>query len=82
MDGRPVHLEFMPLNLASIQSTMDFVAAFKEKSLPLHILVNNAGIAWVPQSMLLLLALLMLLLLSLFLLLLLLHAVWTCQGIH
>lgn len=46
--GRQLHVEFMRLDLASLQSTKDFVAVFKEKNLPLNILVNNAGIAWVP----------------------------------
>ncbi len=42
----------MRLDLGSIQSTKDFVRAFKEKNLPLHIviLINNAGVAWIPYS--------------------------------
>ncbi len=40
----------MRLDLGSIQSTKDFVRAFKEKNLPLHILINNAGIALLPFS--------------------------------
>ena len=47
-DGKQVMVEFMPLDLASLASVKEFVVAFKEKNLPLHILVNNAGIAWVP----------------------------------
>ena len=43
-------LEYLPLDLASLQSTTDFVRLFKEKSLPLHILVNNAGIFGAPFS--------------------------------
>ena len=39
-------VEFMTLDLASFQSTKDFTVAFKEKNLPLHLLINNAGLAW------------------------------------
>ncbi len=47
---REINLEFLPLDLSSFQSTTEFVRLFKEKSLPLHILVNNAGIFAVPYS--------------------------------
>ena len=40
----------MHLDLASFQSTKDFTVAFKEKNLPLHLLINNAGLAWSPYS--------------------------------
>ena len=43
-------VEFMPLNLASFQSVKEFTVAYREKSLPLHILINNAGIAGVMLS--------------------------------
>ena len=43
-------LDFLPLNLSSFQSTQEFVAAFKQRNLPLHILVNNAGVGMVPQG--------------------------------
>ena len=43
-----LNVEFLPLDLASFQSTKEFVRLFKEKNLPLHILVNNAGVASVP----------------------------------
>uniref|UniRef100_A0A7S3EJZ9 Protochlorophyllide reductase n=1 Tax=Rhodosorus marinus TaxID=101924 RepID=A0A7S3EJZ9_9RHOD len=43
-------VEFMQLDLASLDSVRAFVNAFIEKGLPLHILVNNAGIAGVPHS--------------------------------
>ncbi|XP_064396434.1 dehydrogenase/reductase SDR family member on chromosome X-like [Halichondria panicea] len=45
---KDLKVEFMRLDLGSIQSTKDFVRAFKEKNLPLHILINNAGILAVP----------------------------------
>jgi len=43
-------VEFMQLDLASSDSIRSFANAFIEKGLPLHILVNNAGIAAVPHS--------------------------------
>jgi NAD(P)-dependent dehydrogenase (short-subunit alcohol dehydrogenase family) len=46
--GREVRLEFMHLDLASLSSAKQFAVSFLEKNLPLHILINNAGIAWVP----------------------------------
>ena len=48
--GKEVKVEFMALDLASFQSTKEFTVAFCEKNLPLHILVNNAGVAWIPFS--------------------------------
>jgi len=47
---RQLTLEYMQLDLASFQSTKDFTDAFKERNLPLHLLINNAGVAWVPYS--------------------------------
>ena len=46
--GKQLNVEYMSLDLASLQATKEFAAAFKERHLPLHILVNNAGIAFVP----------------------------------
>ena len=48
--GKSVKVEYIPLDLSSFQSTIDFVRAFKEKNLPLHILVNNAAVCAVPYS--------------------------------
>ena len=48
---KSVTIEFMILDLGSFRSTKDFTVAFKEKNLPLHILINNAGIFGHPQSM-------------------------------
>ena len=45
-----VKAEFMPLDLSSFLATQQFVTVFKAKNLPLHILINNAGIALVPQG--------------------------------
>lgn len=49
-EGIEMKVEFLPLDLSSFQSTTDFVRAFKEKNLPLHILINNAAVAWTPFS--------------------------------
>ncbi len=45
-----IKLEYLPLDLSSFQSTIDCVRVFKERNLPLHILINNAAVAWVPFS--------------------------------
>ena len=45
---KSVTIEIMLLDLGSFRSTKDFTVAFREKDLPLHILVNNAGVAWLP----------------------------------
>ena len=37
-------VEFMKLDLASLQSVMDFVEEFKRKGYPLHLLICNGGI--------------------------------------
>jgi len=50
LPGCEVKADFMPLDLSSFQKTHQFVKAFKERNLPLHILINNAGIALVPQG--------------------------------
>ncbi len=47
---KEINLEFLPLDLSIFQSITEFVRLFKEKNLPLHILINNAGIFAVPYS--------------------------------
>ncbi|MEO1374505.1 MAG: SDR family NAD(P)-dependent oxidoreductase [Cyanobacteria bacterium J06635_10] len=37
-------VEFLPLDLASLDSIRTFVTLFQQRHLPLHILVNNAGV--------------------------------------
>ncbi|XP_016895586.1 dehydrogenase/reductase SDR family member on chromosome X isoform X2 [Cynoglossus semilaevis] len=43
-------VEFELLDLASLQSVHQFVQSFKHRGLPLHILINNAGIMLVPEG--------------------------------
>lgn len=43
-------VENIPLNLASFASIRQFAATFLEKNLPLHVLVNNAGIGWLDYG--------------------------------
>jgi len=41
--GNP-NVEFLPLDLASLDSVRTFVKLFQDRQLPLHLLVNNAGV--------------------------------------
>jgi NAD(P)-dependent dehydrogenase (short-subunit alcohol dehydrogenase family) len=41
--GNP-NVEFLPLDLASLDSVRTFAKLFQERNLPLHLLVNNAGV--------------------------------------
>ncbi|XP_077436607.1 polyprenol dehydrogenase isoform X2 [Vanacampus margaritifer] len=43
-------VEFEKLDLASLQSIRQFVQSFKEREVPLNILVNNAGVMLVPEG--------------------------------
>ncbi|XP_063099012.1 dehydrogenase/reductase SDR family member on chromosome X isoform X2 [Cavia porcellus] len=43
------HVEFLHCDLASMRCIRQFVQKFKSKGLPLHVLVNNAGVMMVPQ---------------------------------
>ncbi|XP_057394056.1 dehydrogenase/reductase SDR family member on chromosome X [Balaenoptera acutorostrata] len=42
-------VEFLYCDLASMRSIQQFVQRFKMKKIPLHVLVNNAGVMMVPQ---------------------------------
>ncbi|XP_075395419.1 polyprenol dehydrogenase-like [Tenrec ecaudatus] len=42
-------VEFIFCDLASLASIRNFVQQFKAKGLPLHVLVNNAGVMMVPE---------------------------------
>ncbi len=44
------NLQFLPLDLASQQSIRDMVALFREQYDTLDLLINNAGVMWLPQS--------------------------------
>ena len=48
--GKEAKLEFMKLDLGSLESTKNFIANFKQKNLPLHILICNAGIGLAQQG--------------------------------
>ena len=45
-----ITVEWMLLELSSFRATRDFTVAFKERNLPLHVLINNAGVGGVPFS--------------------------------
>ena len=47
---KSINVEYMLMDLASFRSTKDFTVAFKEKNLPLHILINNAAASPIPRS--------------------------------
>uniref|UniRef100_A0A8C6T0P7 Dehydrogenase/reductase X-linked n=1 Tax=Neogobius melanostomus TaxID=47308 RepID=A0A8C6T0P7_9GOBI len=49
-EHREAKVEFITLDLGSMQSVRHFVQCFKERNLPLNILVNNAGIMLVPEG--------------------------------
>ncbi|XP_072599982.1 polyprenol dehydrogenase isoform X2 [Vulpes vulpes] len=42
-------VEFLYCDLASLRSIRQFVQKFKKKKIPLHVLVNNAGVMMVPE---------------------------------
>lgn len=44
-------VEFLQLDLASIESVSQFVAEFKAKNLPIHLLMNNAGVMACPYEL-------------------------------
>ena len=43
-EGKELKVEYLLVDLASFVSLKDFVKTFKEKNLPLHILINNAAV--------------------------------------
>ena len=48
--NRELNVEFMKLDLASLESTKNFTESFKQKNLPLHVLICNAGIGLAQQG--------------------------------
>jgi len=45
-----IKIEFMELDLSSLNSVRNFVKEFKSRDLPLHLLINNAGIMNTPYG--------------------------------
>ena len=45
-----MNVELMILDLGSLESTKNFIENFKQKNLPLHIFICNAGIFMVPHG--------------------------------
>lgn len=41
-------VSFMPLDLSSFQSTVEFVEMYKRSGRKLHVLILNAGVAMLP----------------------------------
>lgn len=48
--GKEMNIELMMLDLASLESTKKFTEDFKQKNLPLHMLICNAGVFMVPHG--------------------------------
>ncbi|KAJ2957935.1 hypothetical protein NQZ79_g6394 [Umbelopsis isabellina] len=44
-------VEFLQLDLASIESVSQFITEFKAKNLPIHLLMNNAGVMACPYEL-------------------------------
>ena len=44
------NVETQPLDLADLSSIREFAGSFKERGIPLHTLINNAGIMAVPKG--------------------------------
>ena len=47
---KPLSVEYIKLDLSSLQSTMDFIQETKQRTQSLNILVCNAGIAFFKQG--------------------------------
>ena len=47
---KTINVEFMSLDLASLQSVKKFIEDYKRKESSLHLLINNAGIAIVTEG--------------------------------
>ena len=48
--GKEMNVELMILDLSSLESTKNFTENFKQRNLPLNILICNAGIGMVPHG--------------------------------
>ncbi|XP_065845941.1 retinol dehydrogenase 12-like [Oscarella lobularis] len=51
VSGEDINVEFMALDLASLASARDFAKAYLARSLPLHLLILNAGMAMLPLQL-------------------------------
>ncbi|XP_070786891.1 polyprenol dehydrogenase [Enoplosus armatus] len=49
-EGSKGKAEFVYVDLTSLKSVRQFAQAFKDRGLPLHVLVNNAGTMLVPET--------------------------------
>ncbi|XP_041858211.1 dehydrogenase/reductase SDR family member on chromosome X-like [Melanotaenia boesemani] len=47
---KEAEVEFRKLDLASLQSVRQFAQSFKERNLPLNLLINNASVMLVPEG--------------------------------
>ena len=47
---KTINVEFMSLDLASLQSVKKFIEDYKQKERSLHLLINNAGLGLIGQS--------------------------------
>ena len=47
---KTINVEFMSLDLASLQSVKKFIEDYKQKERSLHLLINNAGLGIIGQS--------------------------------
>ena len=47
---KTINVEFMSLDLASLQSVKKFIEDYKQKERSLHLLINNAGLGLLGQS--------------------------------
>eukprot|EP01111_Echinosteliopsis_oligospora_P012603 TRINITY_DN4336_c0_g1_i1.p1 TRINITY_DN4336_c0_g1~~TRINITY_DN4336_c0_g1_i1.p1 ORF type:complete len:197 (-),score=50.71 TRINITY_DN4336_c0_g1_i1:71-661(-) len=49
-DNEKAKVEAMSLNLSNLQSIRDFASSFNSRKIPLHVLMNNAGVMACPQN--------------------------------
>ena len=48
--GKELNVKLMIFDLGSLESTKNFIENFKQRNLPLDILICNAGIGMVPYG--------------------------------
>ena len=47
---KTINVEFMSLDLSSLQSVKKFIEDYNQKGLLLHLLINNAGLGLIGQT--------------------------------